>query len=110
MGAHVYPYPEACSHLPPHPIPLGCPRALVLSALLHAWNLQLVIYFTYGNIKVSMLFSQILPLLSPTESQKSILYIFVSFAALHVVTVHLFLKKISLFLLYWVFIAGKVFP
>ena len=33
------PYPEPHSHLPPHPIPLGCPRALSLSALLHASNL-----------------------------------------------------------------------
>ena len=27
-------------HLPPHPIPLGCPRALVFSALLLALNLH----------------------------------------------------------------------
>ena len=27
------------SHLPPHPIPLGCPRALALGAL---WSLKLV--------------------------------------------------------------------
>ena len=27
-------------HLPPHPIPLGCPRALALSAVLHALNLH----------------------------------------------------------------------
>jgi len=27
------------SHLPPHPIPLGCPRAPALSALLQALNL-----------------------------------------------------------------------
>ena len=46
-------------HLPPHPIPLGCPRAPALGALLHA----LVVYFTYGNIHVSMLFSQIIPLM-----------------------------------------------
>ena len=26
------------SYLPPYPIPLGCPRALALSALLHAFN------------------------------------------------------------------------
>ena len=57
MGTHVYPHPEACSHLPPHPTPLGYTGALVLSALLHEWNLELVIYFTYGNIYVSMLFS-----------------------------------------------------
>ena len=34
------PHPEARFHLPPHPIPLGCPRALALSALLHASNLH----------------------------------------------------------------------
>ena len=28
------------SHLPPHPMPLGCPRSLALSALLHALNLH----------------------------------------------------------------------
>ena len=28
------------SHLPPHPVPLGCPRALALGALLHASNLH----------------------------------------------------------------------
>ena len=28
------------SHLPPHPIPLGCPRAPALDALLHASNLD----------------------------------------------------------------------
>ena len=39
MGVQASPYPEPHSHLPPHPIPLGCPRALSLSALLHASNL-----------------------------------------------------------------------
>ena len=38
IGAHVSPHPEPPSHLPPHPIPLGCPRALALGALLHASN------------------------------------------------------------------------
>ena len=40
MGAHVSLHPEAPFHLPPHPIPLGCPRAPALSALLHALNLH----------------------------------------------------------------------
>ena len=31
-GAHARPHPEYPFHLPPHPIPLGCPRALALSA------------------------------------------------------------------------------
>ena len=34
------PHPEPTSHLPPHSIPLGCPRAPALSALLHASNLH----------------------------------------------------------------------
>ena len=44
----------------------------------------LVIYFTYDNIHVSMLFSQIIPPSpSPTES-KSLLFTCVSFAVLHI--------------------------
>ena len=38
-GAHVSPHPEH-PQLPPHPIPLGFPQALALSALLHALNLH----------------------------------------------------------------------
>ena len=34
------PYPEAPSHLPPHPIPLGHPSAQALSTLFHASNLD----------------------------------------------------------------------
>ena len=37
---HGSPHPEPASLLPPHPIPLGCPRALALSTLLHAPNLH----------------------------------------------------------------------
>ena len=40
MGAHVSSHPEPPSHLPYHAIPLGCPRAPALSALLHASNLH----------------------------------------------------------------------
>ena len=39
-GVHVSPHPEPPTHFPPHPIPLGCPRAPALSALLHALNLH----------------------------------------------------------------------
>ena len=39
-GAQVSPYPEIPSHSPPHSIPLGCPRAPALSALLNASNLH----------------------------------------------------------------------
>ena len=37
---HISTHPEPPSKLPPHPIPLVCPRASPLSALLHAWNLH----------------------------------------------------------------------
>ena len=39
-GTHMSSHPESPSHFPPHPIPLGGPRALALSALLHASNLH----------------------------------------------------------------------
>ena len=65
---------ELHSHLPLLFIPLGCPRALGLSALLHASSLH------WSSIlhMVSMLFSQIIsPLPSPTES-KSLFFASVS--------------------------------
>ena len=47
-------------------------------------NLALVIYFTYGNTHVSMLFSRIMPPSFSHRVQKSVLYICVSFAVLHI--------------------------
>ena len=40
IGIHVYPHPEPPSHLPPYPIPWGCPRVPALGALHHASNLH----------------------------------------------------------------------
>ena len=37
---YVCPPSQTLSHLPPHPIPQGCPSAAALSALFHAWNLD----------------------------------------------------------------------
>ena len=37
---HVSHHPEPLTHIPPHPIPLGCPRAQALSALDHVSNLH----------------------------------------------------------------------
>ena len=46
----------------------------------------LVIYFIFGNINVSMLFSQIITPSPSPRVQKSILYVCVSFAVSHVVS------------------------
>ena len=41
IDIHVSPHPESSSQLRiGHPIPLGCPRASALGALLHASNLR----------------------------------------------------------------------
>ena len=62
MDVHVSPHPEPPSYLPPHPIPLGCPSAPALSALIHASNLHwssilhMVVYmFQCYSLKLSPL-------------------------------------------------------
>ena len=58
----MYPPPHSESlYLPPHPIPLGGPRALALGALLQASNLHWSSILHMVNVPVSMLFSQIIP-------------------------------------------------
>ena len=76
MGVHVSHHPEPPPASAPHPSGLsqstsfGCPALCI--------KLALVIYFTYGNIYVSMLFSQMIPpSSSPTES-KSLFFTSVS--------------------------------
>ena len=82
MGAHVSPHPEPPSHIPLHPIPVGCPGAPALSALFQASNLHwssvlhMVIYMFHCYCLKSShpcLFQKV---------QKSVLYICVSFAVL----------------------------
>ena len=68
-----------------HPLALwvGPERALTLGVLLHALNLHWS-SILHGDIHVSMLFSQIIPLLpSPTES-KSLFFTSVSLAVSHI--------------------------
>ena len=61
MGIHVSPVScEFPSHLPPHPVPPGCHRALALGALHHAPNsqwlsvLHMVIYMSQYTLKVEI--------------------------------------------------------
>ena len=76
-------HPEHLSHLPAHLIPPGCHRAPAVCALHHTWNshwlsiLHMVMHmFQCYALKSS---HPLLPL-----SPKSVLYICVSFAALHI--------------------------
>ena len=83
-GVHVFPILNPLPTCLPIPslwgIPVHQPHALVSCI-----QPGLVICFTLDNIRVSMLFSQIIPPSpSPIESQESALYICVSFSVLHI--------------------------
>ena len=71
-GAHVSSHPEPPSHTPSpsHPSGFECPVSCI--------ELGLVIYFTYGNIHVSLLFSQIIPPLPSHTESKSLFFISVT--------------------------------
>ena len=59
-----------CSHLPPHPIPPGCPRAQALDSLRHTSNLHRLSVLHMVVHMFQLLFSQIIPPSpSPTESK-----------------------------------------
>ena len=80
----MFPCPEPPSHPAPHPIPLGCPRAPALSALLHVSNLQWssILHMVIYMFKCYSLIASH-PRLLP-HSPKVCSYICVSFAALHI--------------------------
>ena len=73
MGVHVFPIlnpPPTPSH------PSGLSQYTSFECPVSCFELELVIYFTYDNIHVSILFSQINPPLpSPTESKSLVLYL-----------------------------------
>ena len=103
---HMCPPSGTPSLLPPHPVPLGCSRALALSVLLHASNLDwssvlhIVIYmFRCYSLKSSY------PRLPPHSQKLSILYICVSFAAFHIglSLASLQVSYICVNILYWCF-------
>ena len=81
MSAYVSHHPEPLH--PPHPIPLGCPRAPALGSLLHSSNLHwssilhMVIHM-FQCCRLTLSYPYLLPR-SP-KVQKSVPYICVSFA------------------------------
>ena len=83
-GYTCFPHPKLFSLSPPHPIPLGCPSVPALSALFSCIILGLVICFTYGNIHVSVLFSQIIPPLPCLMESKSLFFTSVSLLLSHI--------------------------
>ena len=99
---------EPLSHLPPHNIPLGCPRALALGAPLHASNLhwssvlQMVIYmFQCYSVKSSH------PRLLP-QSPKSV-FSSVSLLLSRIQGHHYYLSKFHIYVLVYsigVFLSG----
>ena len=83
MGVHVFPILKPLP--PPSPShPPGLSQCTGFECLVSCIEFELVIYFTHGNIHVSMIFSLIIPPSHSPRVQKSVLYICVSFAALHI--------------------------
>ena len=74
----VSPPPPSPSH------PSGLSQWMGFECPVSCIKLGLVIRFTYGNIHVSMLFSQIIPSSPSPRVQKSVLYIYVFFAVSHI--------------------------
>ena len=71
--------------LPPSPShPSGLSQWSGFECPVSCIELGLVIYFTYGNTHVSMLFSQITPPSPSPRKSNDIIYICVSFAVLHI--------------------------
>ena len=98
-GCTHVPNPEPPSHLPPHTISLGHPRAPAPSILYPASNLDLAIHFLHAIIHVSMPFSQIIPPSpSPTES-KRLFYTSVSFLLSRIQGYRYHLSKIHIYAL-----------
>ena len=87
------PYPQHPLPPPSPSHPSGLSQCTSFEYPVSCIELGLVIYFTYGNIHVSMLFSQIiLPLPSPTES-KCLFFISVSLLLFHIYSHNYHLSK-----------------
>ena len=83
IGIHMSAPPWTSPHLPSHPTPLGITEHWVELPAAYS-KFPLATYFTYGNVYVSMLLSQFLPLSPPLCVHKSILYFCISITALQI--------------------------
>ena len=78
-GCTCVPHPEPSSHFPPSPShPSGLSQCTSFECLVSCFELGLVIFFTYDNIHVSVLFSQISPPLASLIESKTLFFISVS--------------------------------
>ena len=87
---HVYTCTPILSPLPPPspPYPSGLFQNISFRCLASCIKLALVIYFTYGNVHVSMLLSQIIPPSPSSIGSKSLFFIFVFPFALPLLTLY----------------------
>ena len=102
---HVSPFPKPLP-LPSPSHPSGLSQCTSFECPVSCIKLGLVIYFTYGNIHVSMLFSQIIPpSLSPTESKICSLYLCLYCCLMYRVVTTIFLNSICIYvnMLSWCF-------
>ena len=109
MGVHVSPHPEPlpATLSPSHPS--GLSQCTSFECPVSCIELGLVIYFTYGNIHVSMLFSQIIPNLPYPNESKSLFFISVSFLLSHILGHRYHISKFHIYALVYcigVFLSG----
>ena len=107
---HMSPHPEPHLLPPSSPCPPGLSQSTGFGCPASCIKLALVTYFTYSNIHVSVLFSQIIiPLSSsPTES-KSLFYTSVSLLLSRIQGYHYNLSKFHIYALVYcigVFLSG----
>ena len=94
QDVHVSPHLEPPSLLPPHPISLGCPSPLALSALFHAsnldwWSISHMVIYMFQCYSLKSSYPYLLP-----ESKSCSLYLCLFCCLAYRVIVTIFLNSI----------------